>query len=202
MTIRIKATLADGTVYVGPIQGSGGRVGSGALHAGYEAAARDAIRTLGRAQRRAAKGKDTGLYEPKPGHLAIYPNETAASAGPEVVIPIVGTTFSVEPDVAPLLERTWTTAPESYDGFGTETVRKVVGWDNRGRPVRLVETPVGYVDWQRARYRSGAVYLVADAYDWSELRRHELATENTDSEPHEVRDEEPHWPAKDVEVDR
>lgn len=64
--------------------------------------------------------------------------------------------------------RTWTTAPESYDGFGTETVR-VAGTDRRGREVREVETPAAHVEWQRQRYCSGAIYMVADAREWAKL---------------------------------
>jgi hypothetical protein len=167
--IRIRATLADGTVYVGPIQGSGGRIGSGALHAGREAAARDAERTLGRVQRRAARGKDTGVYEPEPGHLAIFPEETAEGPGRQVVIPIHGTRFEVEPERKPELVTIWTTAPESYDGFGTETVRIAGHRVNGRRSVREVTTPAVHAEWQRQRYYSGAIYMVADEAEWKKL---------------------------------
>jgi len=72
--IRIKATLATGEVYVGPIQGNG--VGSGALHVSDEAGERDALQALARIQRLHLRGKTTGIFEPEPGCLAIYPNET------------------------------------------------------------------------------------------------------------------------------
>lgn len=52
------------------------------------------------------------------------------------------------------MERTYTTAPEDYDGFGTYTV-KVVAKDKRDRDIRMVETPAAHVNWQRNRYFSG-----------------------------------------------
>jgi len=50
-------------------------------------------------------------------------------------------------------EHTYTTAPASYDGFGTETLAVVGTLD--GQPVRHVTTPVEHVEWQRQRYGSG-----------------------------------------------
>src|SRR5262245_46793952 len=50
-------------------------------------------------------------------------------------------------------EMSYTTAPEAYDGFGTEELA-VVGTCN-GKPLRKVETPVEHVAWQRGRYWSG-----------------------------------------------
>ena len=74
------------------------------------------------------------------------------------------------------MTRTYTTAPESYDGFGTKTAR-IAGADKRGREVRLVETPDAYVEWQRNRYHSGAVYMVVDEVEWQKLVSYGLATE-------------------------
>ncbi len=54
---------------------------------------------------------------------------------------------------------TWTTAPASYDGFGTERIA-VVGITKRGREVWEVHTPTAHIAWQRGRYYSGGVYVV------------------------------------------
>ena len=54
---------------------------------------------------------------------------------------------------------TWTTAPPSYDGFGTERIA-VVGVTKHGQEVWEVHTPKAHVAWQRGRYYSGGVYAV------------------------------------------
>lgn len=63
---------------------------------------------------------------------------------------------------------TFTNAPESYDGFGTRTLKPIVGIDRQGKPVRLVSTPLEHYEWQRMRYRSG-LYLAASPEEWGEL---------------------------------
>lgn len=68
---------------------------------------------------------------------------------------------------------TYTTAPADYDGFGTTTIG-VVG-RTAGRTVRHVRTPAAHTDWQRNRYWSGAIYLVATAEQWAEHVRLGLA---------------------------
>ncbi len=70
---------------------------------------------------------------------------------------------------------TYTTAPETYDGFGTETVAPVAGHTSRGTPVRRVETPAVHAEWQRQRYYSGVIYLVATEEDWATHLRLGLA---------------------------
>lgn len=47
----------------------------------------------------------------------------------------------------------YTTAPESYDGFGTETVAVVGTLD--GKPLRKIETPSIFASWQAQRNGSG-----------------------------------------------
>jgi hypothetical protein len=74
------------------------------------------------------------------------------------------------------MTETYTSAPESYDGFGTRTVR-IAGYDKRDRPIRLVETPDEHAEWQRNRYYSGAVYLVVSETEWRKLVDLELVTE-------------------------
>jgi hypothetical protein len=71
---------------------------------------------------------------------------------------------------------TYTTAPESYDGFGTRTVDAVVGRLKGGTEVRRVETPSEHVNWQRQRYHSGAIFLVANEQEWKEHIEYGLAT--------------------------
>lgn len=70
--------------------------------------------------------------------------------------------------------RTFTTADESYDGFGTRTIRAAAGSTRRGDVVRLVETPDVHAEWQRARYASG-LHLAIDHAGWRELLEAGLA---------------------------
>lgn len=68
--------------------------------------------------------------------------------------------------------KTWTDAPEAYDGFGTRTV-EIVGIHETAlgkRLVRLVETPSQHAGWQRSRYESG-LYLCADEEKWERFKR-------------------------------
>lgn len=62
---------------------------------------------------------------------------------------------------------TFTTAPPSYDGFGTRIMKEHVG-DYLGNVVRLVSTPVEYAKWQRDRYKSG-LYLAVTLDQWADL---------------------------------
>lgn len=81
--------------------------------------------------------------------------------------------------------RTYTTCPVDYDGFGTETIR-VVGRCGKGLPVRLVSTPLEHAEWQRNRYYSGGIYLVADALRWQELVDYKLVDVTGKDETDEV----------------
>lgn len=47
----------------------------------------------------------------------------------------------------------WTTAPKSYDGFGTETAEGPYPWD--GEQLRRVLVDPAFQDWQSGRYWSG-----------------------------------------------
>lgn len=49
----------------------------------------------------------------------------------------------------------YTTAPESYDGFGTKTLEVTDYIDDKGKPVRKVEIPFKNIEWQKNRYLSG-----------------------------------------------
>lgn len=69
----------------------------------------------------------------------------------------------------------YTTAEEIYDGFGTQTIRKV-GKTKRNQIVRMVETPPQHVEWQRARYASG-LHLAIDQHQWEDLVACGLAEE-------------------------
>ncbi len=69
---RFRFTLADGTKVMGPVQGASGVVGS--------------IERMRQAVRRAKAGHDTGLYEPKPGHVDVFPMYSAHSNGPRVAV--------------------------------------------------------------------------------------------------------------------
>lgn len=58
-----------------------------------------------------------------------------------------------------------TDAPESYDGFGTITI-KIVGTSQlamaAGNPVRLVHIDEEHDDWQTSRYDSGGYAYTTD----------------------------------------
>lgn len=60
---------------------------------------------------------------------------------------------------------TYTTAPKSFDGNGTRTLR-TIGVTDLGTPVRMVCTPARYVRWQRQQYWNGIVYMTADEAEW------------------------------------
>lgn len=95
VVVRIRAQTADGRVVIGPVRGRGGMVGTGSLHAGYQVAAAAAATTIARSVRLATKQRDTGLYEPEPGHVAMYPDFCAESDGEPVIVPLLGTSWSV-----------------------------------------------------------------------------------------------------------
>ena len=72
--------------------------------------------------------------------------------------------------------KTYTTAPVDYDGFGTKTLVERAGLTERGKAVRLVETPEEYTKWQRMRYGSG-LHLAVDEGEWNKLLAYGLAKE-------------------------
>lgn len=59
---KYKLKLADGSEVVGAVHGAGGIVGHGPHNAGR----------IQQAIRQANRGRETHLYEPKPGHCAMY----------------------------------------------------------------------------------------------------------------------------------
>ena len=72
-TPRWRFTLDNGSTVTGVVQGSGGFI-------------RGPATRLTRAIRLARQGRDTGLYEPRPGCLAVYPHFSAASDGPMTTV--------------------------------------------------------------------------------------------------------------------
>ena len=72
------------------------------------------------------------------------------------------------------VEKRYTTAPESYDGFGTKTVG-VVGYD-RGYDVRLVEIRKDHLGWHEGRYASGGNPCLTES-KWKQLVKAGIATE-------------------------
>lgn len=95
MTIRFRVTLASGRIVEGPIQGNGGKLGGGSMHAGHGRARAAAIRSLDAALRAAHDGRDIGIFEPRPGHAAIYPDYCAESDGIYEPIPLEGLVYEV-----------------------------------------------------------------------------------------------------------
>ena len=93
--VRIRARLASGRTIVGPIMGHGGMIGSGLLHRGLEFAAFAALSRLQKLQNWVVgSGCRPPIFEPKPGHVAIYP-ASASDDGGYIAIPIKGTKFSI-----------------------------------------------------------------------------------------------------------
>lgn len=41
------------------------------------------------------RGRDSGLYEPEPHCVAMYPDYSAESDGDSVIVPLLGTSWSV-----------------------------------------------------------------------------------------------------------
>jgi len=96
MVIRFKAELRDGSVVVGPIRGNAGMVGDGIVRVLGESEARWlATLRIDIAKNRVKESRPTGLYEPEPGCVAIYPDYSATGDGDPVVIPLIGTKFSI-----------------------------------------------------------------------------------------------------------
>lgn len=73
--------LADGRVVVAPAHGAGG------LFRGAHGE-----KQIRRAIRAAKAGEPTGYYEPKPGHMLVWPQYSFADNGPEMTIPLAGAT--------------------------------------------------------------------------------------------------------------
>ena len=69
--------------------------------------------------------------------------------------------------------KTYTTAPQVYDSFGTVTITGHVAQARAHEMIRLVETPAEHVLWQRRRYRSG-MYVAVGEDEWRDLVAHKL----------------------------
>jgi hypothetical protein len=78
--------LADGRVVVGAVHGAGGLIGCGPQNASRVRAA----------IKRATEGKSLNVYEPKFGHIAMYPSATTADAGPVEYVDVRGATLVEE----------------------------------------------------------------------------------------------------------
>jgi hypothetical protein len=73
MTDRYAVRLADGTIVRGPVHGCGGTIRG-----------EDGLRRLRLSIRRAKDGDAIPLYEPKAGHVRMYPNYSADGDGEPV----------------------------------------------------------------------------------------------------------------------
>lgn len=144
-TVQIRVTLATGEVYQGPIQGNGGKLGSGALHAGHELAEQETRRRLEAAQRLAADGRDTGLFEPTPGHLAIYPGCNEATDGEHIAVPIAGSTFEVLKETGAVTSRYAAYCRAHGNTPETQKAADVVRWPGGQM--------TGFTIWMQARWR-------------------------------------------------
>jgi hypothetical protein len=80
----------------GPIQGNGGMLGFAAAHRPAKERDADALETLLAVQRvYQRKGSQSRLYEPEPGHVAVYPRFSATDDGAPVAVPLAGTRFTL-----------------------------------------------------------------------------------------------------------
>lgn len=95
MSVKFRATLPDGSVVVGPIRGNGGQIGDASMHLGIETAREHAAEIMARVVRLRSLGRCTFVYEPEPGHVAIFREFSAKSDGPPVHVPILWTKFEV-----------------------------------------------------------------------------------------------------------
>ena len=80
---RFMFVLASGEVVTGPVHGAGGPVGT--------------IARLNAARRMALMGRSTGIVEPEPGCVAVYPDFCAWSDGPMRVVSLLTSTWTEEP---------------------------------------------------------------------------------------------------------
>jgi hypothetical protein len=96
-TVRFRARLHDGTIVDGPIQGSGGEIGNASLHLGQTHANKLALERLLAAQRLYRDRGQCFIYEPEPGHVAMFPQWSLESRGEAVLVPLVGTVFTIAP---------------------------------------------------------------------------------------------------------
>lgn len=76
---RFKLQLADGLVVEGTVHGSGGVIEG--RHARYR---------LVKAIRLANADRPTGLYEPEPGHVRVYPDYNASGSGTPIDVDLRG----------------------------------------------------------------------------------------------------------------
>jgi hypothetical protein len=97
MVVKFKVTTGDGRQFVGPIQGNGGKIGSGSLFLGISEARRIAQNQMDALCRLAARGFRTSHYcfQPRAGYVAVYPDYSNEGDGERVDVPIRGTTFEV-----------------------------------------------------------------------------------------------------------
>lgn len=77
-------------------------------------------------------------------------------------------TFNAETE-----ELTITNAPKDYD-YGQTWQVQSVGFDTRGREIRIVASPAGYqTTYQRGRYGSG-LYMACSPSDWETVKPYTL----------------------------
>lgn len=76
----------------------------------------------------------------------------------------------------------YTTAPESYDGFGTETIEMTGYFDTRGKELRKVKILDKSNNWQTSRYNSG-MHGVFDQNDFDKLMAMDYPTFTRKEDP-------------------
>lgn len=82
-------------VVTGPIQGNGGKLGDGCSHLPIERRRASVRKALAIAKMQVLQCRETNLFEPSPGFLAVYPDYSAEGDGQYVEVPILGTDFEV-----------------------------------------------------------------------------------------------------------
>jgi hypothetical protein len=90
VTARFSFTLPDGSTVVGPVRGAGGFVSS-------------ELRMLA-AERCARIGRPTGIYEPRPGFVAVYPDFSARDDGAPVFVKLASASWRLVTDATTTAE--------------------------------------------------------------------------------------------------
>ena len=83
---------------MGPIQGNGGKIGNSALYLGLAATRDIALRDLRKQIGRAKDHRSIQIYEPKPFHVAIYPDYSDEGDGEPLAVSLLDDHFELAPE--------------------------------------------------------------------------------------------------------
>lgn len=140
---RFACYAPDGSLLAqGPIRGAGGMLGFAAAHRPAPERDKDALETLLAVQRvYERKGHQSRLYEPQPGHVAVYPDFSAISDGEPVAVPLKGTRFALAPLSHADAQDAWLQARD--EGRLTPVTAGLTGYSMDGHLVRVAREDGG-----------------------------------------------------------